>query len=205
MQILVRKVMEVMKMSRRKRSHKGLIWFIVFVVLIATAGVVGYFVWDGYFRDNGEETKGVEVKKNETVKKDVETKVQKVEENKVEAEVEKNVGDDGKEVIVQYEGENPNESGGISGVVTYAEVSSGQLVIRVNIDQYLAGGSCTLALRNGGGLVYSDTAEIMDAASTATCAGFNVPLDGLPSGNTVIVISVTSGEKSGEIRGEVEL
>ena len=191
-------------MSRRKRSHKGLIWSIVFVVLIATAGVVGDFVWDGYFRDKGEEVTSSEAKKEDDTKKDAEVKVQEVEE-KAEPETEKNVGEDGKEIIVQYEGENPNESGGISGVVTYAGVSNGQLVIRVNIDQYLAGGSCTLALRNGGGLVYSDTAEVVDAASTATCAGFNVPVEGLPSGNTVIVISVVSGDKSGEINGEVEL
>ncbi len=189
-----------MPAKRRKRNRKWVSW-LVFLVLLVIAGIVAYFVWDGYFREK-------EVASEETTTKDDEKKVEEVvqvAQPKDEAAVEEVQ----KEKVVQYEGEDPNEkaakTGELSGVMTYAGVNGGQLMVRVNIDQYLSGGSCILAIRKDGGNVYTATAAVADSASTSTCEGFNVPVEELVEGHLNIVVFINSGDQSGEIHGEVEL
>lgn len=179
-------------MAQRRRKNKR--WFgrVLFLILIIAAGVVCYFVWDGYFRDKGvEEPKDTQEKVVEqiTEKEKQEQKIEVVE----------------KEEIKQYEGENPNVANDLTGVVTYAGMVGSELVIRVNIDQYLAGGSCKLALLQDGAVVYSDVVEIIDSASTSTCAGFNVPAANLSDGEAGIRIELEANGKKGIIAGEVEL
>ncbi|MBQ3348008.1 hypothetical protein IJG90_00585 [Candidatus Saccharibacteria bacterium] len=182
--------------TRRKRNRKWLKW-VVFLVLLIVAGVICYLVWDGYFRDKDEGE--VDTSTEQVVAKEEKvTKAKQEVTEKVEEVVEK-------EKVVQYEGEDPNTKEQLTGVITYAGVSGEYLMIRVNIDQYLAGGTCILRLMNGGSEVYSDTAGIVDAAATATCEGFNVPVAELLGGNLGVVIEVSSGEKSGKITGEVSL
>lgn len=107
--------------------------------------------------------------------------------------------------VVQYEGDNPNKAEDLSGVVTYAGVNNDKLVIRVNIDQYLSNGSCELNLMRNGDIVYSNKANIVSSASTATCEGFDVPVNAVGSGNTEISIKLNADERSGLIRGEVNI
>lgn len=181
-----------MAQRRRKRSKKWL-GKLVFVVLLVAAGVVCYFVWDGYFRDKNVET-GEEAPKDDKIV----TIVEDVEAVKEEPIVMK-------EEMVQYDGEDPNEGTSVTGVITYASVNGGNLMIRMNIDQYLSGGNCKLSLVQNGAVVFEATAVVIDAVSTSTCEGFNVPMAGLGGGKTMINIVVTSGDKSGTISGEVEL
>ena len=179
---------------RRKRSKSWISWLIILILLIA-ACVMVYLVWDSYFNDDKEkpqvdETEKVE-EKTEPVEGEFEPEAEKVEQ---------------KEEIIQYDGENPNQGSDITGVVTYAGVSGGKLMIRVNINQYLSGGSCALRLLFENDVVmYSDTASVVDSASTSTCEGFDVPTAGLSSGNYKIIINVDSGAKTGVINGEVNL
>ncbi|MBQ9017723.1 PLDc_N domain-containing protein [Candidatus Saccharibacteria bacterium] len=187
--------------TRRKRSKKW-IWWVVFVVLLIVAGVIVYFVWDGYFRDKGEKRNSgaADVTAVEDASKEQEKEVVVTTDGASEEAMEKKAATDakmrdgGSEVV-----------GDLTGVITYAGVLNGELVIRMNIDQYLSAGECSLALRNGGMNVYSATAEIVDSASTSTCAGFNVPIGNLPGGETQIVVYINSGDKMGEITGEVKL
>lgn len=179
-------------MQKRKRSKKWIYWVVILVLAVA-AGVVVYLVWRNKNENNNEqETVVVEEKKGE------EKKVEVVENDDNERETEK-------EKVTAYEGGNPNKVESLTGAVTYAGVSPDgrELVIRVNIDQYLGGGSCELNLVQGG-VSYKDTANITSSASTATCEGFNVPADGL-SGDYEIVIYMSSGEKVGTIKGKVSI
>ena len=178
---------------RRRRRSKRWLGKVLFLVLIIVAGVVCYLVWDNYFRDKAPEKPGDNSRET--------TKVEEVKKSEPEQETE--VVE--KEKVKQYEGEDPNVADDLTGVVTYAGVNSNELMIRVNIDQYLAGGSCKLTLLQDGAVVYSDTAEIIDSASTATCAGFNVPVANLSSGETGIRIELDASGKRGVIVGEVEL
>lgn len=174
--------------QKRKRSKKWVSWVILLVLLIG-AGVVVYLVWDNYFNDKKD--------------KDTQETVQISEKN----EEEKSGGGDvvEKKKVEQYEGDDPNNAETLSGVVTYAGVNDGVLMVRVNIDQYLDSGECGLTLVRGGATIYNSIANIVGNVSTATCEGFDVPVGGLGGGETDININVKSGERSGVIHGKVSL
>lgn len=184
--------------QRRKRSKKWL-GGVVFAVLVIVIGVVGCLVWSGRFGDdeavNGNET---------TVVKNTETEVG-VGENSTEEVNDRAIKKGDIDEVVQYEGENPNAADELTGVVTYKEIVNGELMIRVNIDQYLDSGSCELVLVNGGATIYNSVAEIVGSASTASCAGFDVPVKELPGGETQIIVYLSANGKIGEIKGETNI
>ena len=177
--------------KRRKRSKK---WIsrLLFLILLVVAVVVCYFVWDGYFRDN-------EPKKERDETPVVKQTEEKKEETSKEEESVK------KEEAVQYDGENPNENEGLTGAITYLGVSGNDLVVRVNIDQYLTGGSCEINVVRGGGVLHTELVPIINSAATSTCQGFNVPVSGLGAGKVQVIINMISGEKTGMVSGEVEI
>ena len=180
-------------MTQRRRRNKRWIGKVVFLVLIILAGVICYFVWDNYFRD----------KETQEVGGELDEIVDMVEKNETKQEQEVEVVE--KEEIKQYEGEDPNKIEELTGVITYAGVAGDNFLIRVNIDQYLSDGTCELSLMQDGGVVYSDVVEIIDSASTATCAGFNVPVTRLDAGDIGITIRMVSGDREGTINGRAEL
>ena len=105
----------------------------------------------------------------------------------------------------QYEGDDPNTTEELTGVITYAGVNGDKLMIRVNIDQFLDSGECGLGLRQAGMNVYNTSARVVSNASTATCEGFDVPVNELGEGNYQITIKLNAGGKTGTINGEVNV
>ena len=186
--------------QKRKRSKKWISW-VILVVLLVAAGVVVYLVWDNYFNDKKEDKQEERVA-GQVDKKENMDKNENASEEKEKDEAEKAVE---AKKVEQYEGDNPNAAGELSGAVTYAGVSGGVLMIRVNIDQYLDGGECGLTLSRGGGTIYSSITDIVGGPSTASCAGFDVPLSELGGGVVEININVKSGERSGVIHGEANI
>ena len=166
------------------------------LALLIAAGVVAFLVWDNYFNDKKEEPKKEEASKVEEAEEAGTTETTEAELTGAEVE---------KKEVKQYEGEDANGFADLTGVITYAGVSGGFLRIRVNIDQYLEGGTCTLALRKEGASIYSAETRIAASASTATCEGFDVSASGLESGSYTVVIYISSGERTGEIDGEVKV
>ncbi len=183
-------------MTRRRRSKKWISWLIILLLLVA-AGVVCYLVWDNYFNDKkqGNSEAGISQEEKKEEQKDDNPKEEKKEEEQAVK----------KEEVVQYDGDNPNNASSLTGAITYAAASGDNLMIRVNIDQYLSGGTCVLALVRDGATIYNSEAAIIDVASTSTCEGFNVPVATIGNGNFAISIKVSSGDKVGEITGEVRL
>lgn len=182
--------------KRRKRSKKWLYWVFVLLLLIL-AGVVIFLVWENYFKDSGVKS---DDNNNNTSQ---ETEKKKEEKNTTDTKSTEIVKE--KEKVVQYEGTDPNEIEKLTGVMTYAGVSGSELMIRVNIDQYLASGTCELAILSNGTNIYSSTSNIIDSAMTSTCEGFNVPVNRLGSGNLQIVVYLSADGKTGEITGEVNI
>lgn len=178
---------------RRKRSRKWISW-LVLIILAVLAGVVCYFVYDNYFRT--EEKPAEETSVTETKAEDEGAGEETIEEASAAPE---------KEKVKQYEGEDPNTTEEITGVITYAGVSGEKLMIRVNIDQYLSGGSCALSLLKNGATVYTDTAGISGVVETATCEGFDVPTSALGTGEIEIIITVSAEGKGGTIKGEAKI
>lgn len=182
---------------RRRRSKKWISW-LVFLVLIVVAGVVCYFVWDNYFREKEEVIEQTDVVTQEETE-------EKVEERTGEQGNDSDVVIVEEKKVVQYDGEDPNEQNELTGVITYAGVSGNALMVRVNINQYLAEGSCVLNLTSGGANIYSETVAIVSGPSTATCEGFDVPVSAVGSGKFNIGVELSSGGKTGVIYGEVSL
>lgn len=182
--------------QKRKRSKKWLRWVIILVLLVM-AGIVGFLIWDNSRKDNNSDNEMNNSSATQTEEKKSE------ETEKVQNEEEEDEADDKK--VVQYEGEDPNLKDELSGVVTYAGVNGDKLAIRVNIDQYIEDGTCKLILERNGTSIYSAEAGIVGSASTATCEGFDVLVGGLGNGKTTIIIKINSNGKTGEITGEVEL
>ena len=186
--------------QKRKRKKTNIMKWVVRAFLLAlfiAAVVIVFLVWDNYFNDKKDNNPKASEESSEIEEK-------KVEESEDEEEKEEEMPVEKKEVK-QYEGENPNVSNDLTGAITYAGVSNGTLRIRVNIDQYLSGGTCELGLITDGGKVYSTSVGVSDSASTATCQGFDVPTSGLPTGDYRIEVIVSSGDKTGIILGEVKL
>ena len=186
---------------KRNKSKKWISRFAILILLVFAAAVV-YLVWDSYFKVNDKKMDDEQqifrqIEEEEKVEEGLEEVIPETKEEELSRDEEKKV--------VQYEGEDPNKSESLSGVVTYAGVSDDKLMIRVNIDQFLNSGECALSLVRGGAAIYSDITSVVSSAATATCEGFDVPVEQIGSGSVEIKIVVRAGEKTGTINGRVEL
>ncbi len=179
-------------MAKRRKRNKKWISRLFFLMLLIVAVVMCYLVYEAYFKDKKDVPKKGEDKVK--VVQPVEEKDETPEEEVVQ-----------KEEVVQYEGENPNNGGTLTGVITYLGISGDNLVARVNIDQYLSDGNCEINIVKDGAIIYNDTAPVIDSASTSTCEGFNIPLNKLTTGTVRVDINVTSGDRGGVISREISL
>ena len=189
-------------MPRRRRSKKWM-YTVVVLILLVVAGVVVYLVWDSYFRDknevmedHGSATQTAEVNDVKTKNDDSSDAMQTKETTSVEEALNK---------AIQYEGESPNTLEYLTGTINYIGVNSGKLMIRVSIYQFLEEGKCELVITKDGGAIYQDVVNIVNDATTSTCKGFDVPVAELTSGKLGIMVYLSSGERTGELSGEVEI
>ena len=184
-------------LRRRRISPLKLVFWLTLALL---AGFVVYnmyrFFFDKSYDLPSSPAEVIDSKKSEEKSKE------KASEGKPD-EAKKSDSSDGKD-LKQNEGADPNSLETLTGSLTSATKSGDNLVIRVNIDQYLSSGACSLKLENSGTVV-EKSASILPTASTSSCEGFDVPLSELDSGNWDIIIKLSSGEKTGEIKGEVSL
>lgn len=107
----------------------------------------------------------------------------------------------------QYEGENPNNSEGITGYISHNAVSGDVLRLRVVINQMMDNtGNCELILSSKeSGSVVKKTTKTVSGPTTGTCEGFDIPISELGSGGWGIEIKIDANGKSGIIRGEVSI
>ncbi|MBQ3352794.1 hypothetical protein IJG89_00355 [Candidatus Saccharibacteria bacterium] len=179
----------------RRRRNKRWIWRLVFLVLLIIAAVVCYLVWDNYFNDHKDNDTTTETSEQIEMEGNGETTIEGSEEE---------TDNEGKK-IKQYEGEDPNGAEKLSGVVTYAGAAGEKVLIRVNIDQYLENGKCILNIINDRQVVYEDTVNIIDSATTSTCEGFDIPSTELSNDSYEITIKIESSGKTGTIKGNLSI
>lgn len=101
---------------------------------------------------------------------------------------------------VKYDGDDPNSLDSITGLVTYSGINNDNLVVRVNIDQFLNSGECKISVG-----AFSEIVNLIPNASTSTCEGFDIPLSSLSDegGEYKFIIELSSGEKTGTIEGSI--
>ena len=110
-----------------------------------------------------------------------------------------------KDPVTQYEGNNPNVNSGITGAITYAGKTSTDFLVRINIDQYLENGTCTITMSKEGAASYTNSVPLIADVATSTCQGFNVPLANLEAGHYLITVEMYTNGRSGTIQKEVDL
>ena len=192
----------------KKQKNKNWVSWILMIVLFVVAAAIVYLVWDAYFREK-------DISDNDDVNKDGSAVIEegakdnstteKNEQESEERELSVVEAEENEKDIPGYDGDDANTSLELTGAVTYADVIDDQLIIRVNIDQFLAEGNCELKLLKENELVYNDTARITNSAATATCEGFNVPITDVMNDYLMIQIQLSSGDKNGLINGEVNI
>lgn len=188
-------------MKKRQKKQKRWLWCAGGVIVVAAIVAGGLMLWHNNNGVKGNEVSGDGSKTEETIEmreKSDGANMQTDEDDFAEQEVEK-------KKVVQYEADDPNAAEELSGVVSFAEVVNGVLMLRVSVDQYLTEGSCKLSLERGGEVVYSETVRMVGDVATATCEGFDVPVSRLGAGDLDVVIGLNGGGKTGTIRGEVGL
>ena len=184
-----------MATRKNKNQNKKIICGVIILFLVVAGGVAGILMWhNSSNRENDSRT--------ETVSSD-ESKTETIE--RTTDGTGSTTTDIEKEKVTQYDGEDPNTSENLSGVVTYADVVDDQLMIRLNIDQYLDSGECELTLTKDGATIYTSIANIVGGPATATCEGFDVPVEELGGGNIQININLSAGDRKGSIRGEANI
>ena len=178
-------------MPRRKRDFRWIKW-LLFLVLIIVAIVVVVLVKNNYFGEKQENN----TKQSENSSKTEEKKTSDEEKPKEEQQEEK---------VPQYDGESPNKSENLTGLITYADVVNDELVVRVNIDQFLQSGNCNLTMNRNGVTYYSQSVAIQESVTTSTCDGYKIPVGDLSKGDFQIEIDLESEGKSGKIVGRVRI
>ena len=78
-------------------------------------------------------------------------------------------------------------------------------MVRVNVDQFLSGGTCNLRINEYGAEIYNDSATLVNSASTMTCEGFDVPVTAIGGGNFELFVDINADGKSGTIKGEASV
>ncbi len=191
-----------MKQKSKNKSRKWVYW-VVCLALLVVAGGTAYVLCDAFWeRDTSEQKQDVLDGGTDEEKEQTLEGIEGIEddENKESGDSE-----EPPKKVTQYEGEDPNKAGELTGTITYAGVAEGNLMIRTNIDQFLGEGDCELVIQRGGVTVYSATSGIAAGASTSACEGFDVPVATVGSGAAQIVINLSSGDKTGILTTEVEL
>lgn len=183
-------------MPKRKRNFRWIKW-LLFLVLIAGAVTVVILVKNNL--DNKTNNSG---QRATNVEKPEEKKPEEKTDDSSSSSVETSKQE---EKAPQYEGESPNKSETLTGMITYANVADDELTIRVNIDQFLQTGTCNIALSRNGVTHYSQSVGIVESVTTSTCDGFKIPASELPSGNLQVEINLESEGKSGKIEGRVKI
>ena len=179
-------------MVKKQKKNKKWSYWLLMLVLFVVAAIVVFLVWNAYFKN-----------KDEGQNSSVAVEIAEIEEQEKPQEQEVEVLD--KPKVVQYDGEDPNSAEELSGAITYAGFNDGRLMVRVNIDQYVDGGECRLDLKRGGVLIHEEVTGILGNASTASCDGFDVPVDIIGEGEVDIEIHLDSNGKTGIIKGETDV
>lgn len=186
---------------QRKSHKKAIIITIISLVAVLAVGAGAYALFspfDNSASDNSSEKSNPESNKEDSSNPDNSAKQSvSTDQNSTTPDHEAE-----KDIQPSYEGNNTNTSESLTGVINYSGVSDGNLIIRTTINQAISSGSCRLTLTSGSKTVTRDSG-IVSNPSSASCEGFDIPTSELGSGNWNITITITDGNRSGELKGSV--
>lgn len=188
-----------MKINKpKKKSSKKILTVTLVVAILIAVGAGAYFLFSPNDEQNTKNSTGTTNSQSKSADSSTEeTGKNTTNTDDADHEAEKNI-------TPSYEGENTNTSQTLTGVINYAGITNGTLMIRTTINQALSSGTCQLTLSNGSKTV-TRSSNIAQNPSSSTCEGFDLPTSELGSGNWTITITVTSGDRTGELKGNVTI
>lgn len=189
---------------RHRPIYKMPLFWVVFAIIL---GVGGFFGYRFFIKKKPEE---IQVSQTNSEEKTTQITYETPDKNTTskpktnETESSSSTSPDGK-TPEKYDGNDPNLEESLTGSITTARIEGDKLIIRVTIDQYLSSGTCSLTVTNGEQTI-EKTANITPIASTSSCEGFDIATSELNNleNKISIKIKITSGDKTGNITGEVE-
>ena len=184
--------------QKKNSSQKTLI--IATVILLIIAISVGAYLLTS--QDNQSNTPKDSTQKSADQSKDTSKNSSKVDKKTDDTTVDKGVAEHEKEKDIppNYEGPDANASESLTGSINYAGVIDGKLTIRTTINQALDSGSCAIALTKGSTTV-NRSSNIISNPSSSSCEGFDIPTAELGGGDWSFTIKVTSGNRTGVLKG----
>lgn len=94
----------------------------------------------------------------------------------------------------------------LTGVINFASISEGNLIIRTTIKKLENSGECTLTLvSETSGKTITKTADIIANPSSSSCRGFSIPESQLIPGKWTITIKLKSGNDTGSLQKTINL
>lgn len=190
-------------MKLNKKSPKKPLFIALTVGSIAiVASLVWYFAFYGETTDQNKETslqQSKDTNKNQSPTQGDDNTVLPAEVPNESVSHEKE-----KELPQLYEGENANAQSSLTGSISTKSVAGDYLIIRNTINQFVDSGTCDLTLSSGNTTVRR-SAEIIQNPSSSSCAGFDIPLSELRSGQWSIEIYVSSEGKSMTLKDAISI
>lgn len=179
-----------MKIQSKKMFKKPLIIVAAIMALLAVSALTYVYVFNGSTLDWDSHKTSSDDTPLTNLDKPTDEQIEAGEEIKRES-VEKN------EAINENSSDQSGEIGTVSVIITAAEQSSGQLVIRSLIQTVSNEGTCTLTLQKTDGTTVTKTAGVQASASSSTCKGFDVPVSELSPGEWRITVNYKSESLEG--------
>ena len=185
-----------MKSQKKQKKKYGELKFgYIFLILIFVAGIT--FLGLSIFMPKKVKTDddGLSTVVNETEKKDDPSEVK-----------EKNEGDNPEKTPKQYEDPGETDKTKINASITKNEVVDGKYYLRITIYEILGEGTCKLHMETDKGDSIDRSAKIIEAgADSSSCEGFDIPTSGISSGSYKFTVTMTSGKKTGTIKGTIKI
>ena len=172
-----------MRINQKKPKLKKRYIVIVVAILLLIGVLIGYFTW--YLPSQNNESVDDNIETNSFID-----------------------NSDAEQYMIERESDKEptqNDSSGVdqsnlTGYITTKNIIDGKLQIRVQINQYLTSGTCSITIGN-----YSEQASVVANPSSSTCQGWDIPISLIPKGSQTITININSGEKSMALTDEVEI
>ncbi len=190
--------------QKPKNKNQKWLFLVLLVVLFVAVGGVTFLVVETFF-GNKEDAEAGEII-NVSDEEVIERVEEEIEGDKISEEEE--VVEEPPSKVTQYEGENPNQLGELTGSISYAglDPTGENLVVMTSIDQFLSGGTCELVVKRSGQVLASYSSRIVPEVSTSACEDrFTIPVSSIGHGETEIIINLSSGGKTGTLVGETKI
>ena len=192
-----------LKISGAQRHRYGLFIALIFLILIVVAGIIGYKL----IKSSNE---------SPAKKSDDTTKVDTHDESKNGPSAEGSQDPKGtqshsdpdrekEKANPKYEGDDPNNSATLTGIINYIGAANDTFMVRVAIDQTISSGTCNFILTSPSSQVYNFASET-EPGPTSTYCELNIPLPNPEKGSWEVKVDIsTTDGKKGTITGEASL